>query len=908
MTKIVLTFLAFTLCFCTVHAQRFDVSGKTLDSTGSAIGFASLSLANPTDSSTVHFTFSKDNGQFKFSGVEPGNYLLISAVIGYEVSYLPISVNKHISNLDIYLASAAYSLKEIQIKAAKVPMLINGDTLVYNAESFKTQSNATVEDLMKKLPGVQVEQDGTITAEGEQITKVYINGKEFFGGNVQAATKNLDASIVDKVEVIDKKSDDDEFTGDDNGQREKVINLVVKEELNRGYFGTVKLGYGMDYYDGHGNLNFFTQNTQLSIIGGGNNVDRTLYGWDAMSTLNTFEIDPFNNNSRTTWWNGGVNTYIGGGANIHTEPSDKLKLDLSYVYTDKSSIQNSDRFSEVYLTPNSLFNIANDTNTGDGINHQINTKLEFEADSASRVVFRAQLAKDDQQTLALSRSYNFRELASILNSGVNKDAQENGNEKLVSKIHWTRKNRKKMDNHFLGSLYYAYNQSYNGQNSYFNTDTLFLPYPSTENPLLAQRLSTKEQTIATTSAYQFKVTKKLTVRPGFNYMFSEYDHDYQWQQSDGSIRADLSPVGQVRAQNMEYFAHISYKLDTFTTLYVVPELNQIIEDRSFFTDSLYETSINQRAFIPYLFLRSQKPHKYNFNLNLRAHWNKPNITNLLPVTDNSNPYRTFIGNMDLKNAINYQTSASYRRNFSVDKYVGIWTWTSYAVNPSTTSNQITEENYSISKYVNAKNKVYSNWNANFSFPIKPLKAQVVSKVEYNYGHGYFFQNNEEIKSVNHGYSFGAELDFNKFEGWSFDLDYELQITSGMINGIANNDYLKQSLNSELIINPFDRLEWRTWLQINHFAATPAADAAVIPLLSSEINFFLDKNQKWALGVKGFDLLDKNQNLWRWWSGNSFTEYQSNAVRRYVMLNVTYKIKKQSEQPQTGGPVDRRQGH
>jgi CarboxypepD_reg-like domain len=213
MPKTIVLICALFLFFHDASAQSFDVSGTVTDSTQLAVPFASIALSSTKDTSVVQFTIAKEDGSFLLKNIESGNYFLVVACVGYEVLHFPIEVISNKLDIRLMLPSSAMSLKEVLVLAKGIPMLMNGDTVVYNSNSFKTQSNASVEDLIKKMPGIQVNKDGSVAAEGQSITKILINGKEFFGGNVQAATKNLDASLVDKVEVIDKKSDDDQFSG-----------------------------------------------------------------------------------------------------------------------------------------------------------------------------------------------------------------------------------------------------------------------------------------------------------------------------------------------------------------------------------------------------------------------------------------------------------------------------------------------------------------------------------------------------------------------------------------------------------------------------------------------------------------------------------------------------------------------
>jgi len=189
MTKSILITAIICLYSSANFAQSFKISGQLLDADGNGVPYASISLSEQVDTTTIQFTIAKEDGTYTMKSVQPGEYYLVVACIGYGVAYKGISVSGDLEQ-NMELESSTISMKEVMVRAKGIPVLMNGDTVVYNSSSFKTQSNANVEDLIKKMPGIQVDKDGKVSSEGQQITKVLINGKEFFGGNVEAATKN----------------------------------------------------------------------------------------------------------------------------------------------------------------------------------------------------------------------------------------------------------------------------------------------------------------------------------------------------------------------------------------------------------------------------------------------------------------------------------------------------------------------------------------------------------------------------------------------------------------------------------------------------------------------------------------------------------------------------------------------
>ena len=563
-----LTVFVFVILCTVAFAKGFTVSGEVKSTSGNPVPFVSIALSDPADSSVIQFSVASESGTFSFRGVAAGNYLLVAASVGYEVHYKQLNIDSDRYDILLSMTPATMSIKEVMVVAKRIPILMHGDTVVYNSASFKTQTHANVEDLIRKMPGIKVDRNGAVSVSGQAISKVLVNGKEFFGGNVEAATKNLDASMIDKVEVIDRKTDEDEFTESDDQEREKVINLVLKEDVMKGYFGRVSAGYGSeDLYHLHGNLNFFRNEHQLSIIGGSNNINQRLYGWSEMRTLQNFDIKPFNYGGQSMTFGGGVNSYDGVGINLHTEAGDVLKTDVSYIVTHTESENLASRDAQIFLSENTLFSETEEVNMGSQNDHQVNAKLEYQPDTLNRWVLRAKYSTNAGIADRISQQLNFLDPEQVLNSGVNRDNEEASSEKFATKLHWTKKSARKSANHFLGSVYVdrAVDQNYNA--SYYRTADSLLPWPSNEDALSDQRLRTEVMSFATTTAYQIKLNEKWTLRPGFNYLVGQYNHDFSWRENQSELDAK-SPVGEVLAHNMEYFMRIYYKLDTVTSIFL----------------------------------------------------------------------------------------------------------------------------------------------------------------------------------------------------------------------------------------------------------------------------------------------------------------------------------------------------
>jgi len=277
--------LFFVLMSGITAAQKFTVKGQLKDSVGTLPG-ATIMVLQQKDSSLVQFGVSNAEGKFEIKNVTVGDYLLKISFTGYESHWQRFSPQlQDRLELDWGLISMHQKVKqlnEVVVKGEKDPVKVKRDTIEYNASSFKVKANANVEDLLKKLPGVEVDNSGTITAQGEQVQRVMVDGKEFFGQDPKLATRNLPADAVDKVQVYDKKSDQTIFSGIDDGQRQKTVNLALKEDKRHAAFGNNTAGAGKDIIDVGGkgryqasaSLNRFDKGNQLSFLAMSNNVNQ----------------------------------------------------------------------------------------------------------------------------------------------------------------------------------------------------------------------------------------------------------------------------------------------------------------------------------------------------------------------------------------------------------------------------------------------------------------------------------------------------------------------------------------------------------------------------------------------------------------------------------------------------------
>ncbi|HPI09019.1 MAG TPA: TonB-dependent receptor, partial [Saprospiraceae bacterium] len=400
----------FLLLSLTAFSQNKSVTveGAVADSSGIGLPSASVVLLQQKDSVMHAFGLSGPEGRFAVKRVAPGDYILQITYLGYQTYAQRVSVpadQPKFSLEKILLAPSNTLLNAVDITAQQAPISIRKDTIEYNAGAFQTQPGSVVEDLLRKLPGVEVQQDGTIKAQGETVQNVLVEGKEFFGNDPKIATKNLPADAVDKVQVFDKKSDMAEFTGIEDGRDQKTINLKLKADKKQGHFGNVSAGYGTENrYQGKFNLNRFSKKMQFSAIGAANNTNEQAFSFEdyinVMGGLSNFmtgggsgrvriEINEDSGIPLPGSTSRGFTDTQAGGLNLNYEFSQKTELNGNYFF---NRIENDlDRLA----TRQNLLGFGNydsrdqELRNSENMNHRLNLTLRHKIDSFQNIIARA---------------------------------------------------------------------------------------------------------------------------------------------------------------------------------------------------------------------------------------------------------------------------------------------------------------------------------------------------------------------------------------------------------------------------------------------------------------------------------------------------------------------------------------
>ncbi len=402
MKKVIIAFILLFLSICLLDAQNqtnLRITGRIFDNTTKEfIESASIRLLNAKDSSYVTGTVTDQEGKFSLK-VKASEYILQVSFMGFQTQYFNISSLKNNGDLgNIYLDENGVMLNEALVTAKAVDILIKGDTVEYNADSYKVQESAVLEDLLKKLPGAEIDENGKITINGKEISKILVDGKEFFSDDPKVASKNLPAKMVEKLQVLDKKSDLAQLTGFDDGDEETVINLRVRPGMKEGLFGSLLGGYGSrERYEGNSMINYMHNNTQITFLGGLNNTNNAGFT-DFATSMNNGGGPP---RGVSFGANNGVATTKNIGLNFATEVKDKFKIngDIRYGSIDNDVKTERERIYDDKQKLKRMTSLSKGNNKSE--NFGTNFKMEWTPDSLTKIIFRPSVQYNKNKNVQL---------------------------------------------------------------------------------------------------------------------------------------------------------------------------------------------------------------------------------------------------------------------------------------------------------------------------------------------------------------------------------------------------------------------------------------------------------------------------------------------------------------------------
>jgi hypothetical protein len=894
-------------------AQNLTIQGTIKDSIAKrALNSATVSLVYANDSSLVSFSRTNEAGVFNFKNVSPGNYLISVSYVGYIPKWVPvITGTEKTVDMGLIYMNDVNTMSTVTVTARRPPVVINGDSVEFNSENFKTAPNAVVEDLLKKMPGMEVDKSGGITVNGKKVTKVFVNGKEFFTGDPVMATKNLPADAVDKIQVYDRKSDQAMFTGIDDGSEETAINLKLKKDRNKSTFGKLNGGAGTpSVFDAQGNVNVINNEEQFSAIGGANNTNRQNFsnrnivnfsgggggrpGAGAGVTVN------FSGGSGETDANaqGIAETYSIGGnySNLFNNKKTEFNANLSISDVERNNISNS--FTQ-NLTPGNAFNRISNSNSiagnkqqnfGSTIDHKVNENFSFRFTPSLGLQQTINYSEDSTQTYLTN--------GNLLNSNTTIASSASDAVNAASTLLLRKKFAKKGR-----TISSTITQSFNRSNSTGNQYTEQLSYINNKltNDSVLDQQNTRKGENSSYSAnliYTEPLGKKSLLE--FNTYLSKSIGSSSRKIYDYSTLTDGYGVLNTRLTN-EFNSEYTYsgggmsyrsnqKKYNFSTGFSLQKAVLAGENIS------AKTKLSQsfQDILPNATFRYNFSQTKNLNVDYRTSTNQPSITQLQPVLDQSNINRQSIGNPDLKRSYVHNLNIRF---FSSKILAGKNFFST--LNASTTNNSIV--NYDsvlpnrtiLTRPVNVDGAYRINGSVNYGFGIKKLKSRLSFGLNAGLNNNISYANGllntivtkSTGPSMSYTYIVDDVIDINLTARYSFSQ------TSNEVNPTLNTNFLTKVFGADM--TNYLPLNIVLNQSFNYAINTGRAEGfnTAIPIWNASFSKFFLKNKRAEIKMSAFDLLNKNIGINRNVSQNQIVDRSYNVISQYFMLTFTYSLQK-----------------
>lgn len=934
-------FLLAVLCLLTaaLHAQsqppsRFTLQGRAVDTASAPLAESTVMLLNPKDSSLVNFSRASADGAFAFKNIKAGTYILKISFVGF-IPHNQVVKPTGEAVIDLgalKLKPITKELFEVVVRTAKAPLTIKGDTIEYNASSFKVPPGSTVEDLLRKLPGVQVDQDGNIRAQGQEVKRVTVDGKSFFGDDPKLATKNLQAEAITKVQVFNDKTEQAKLTGIDDGKKEKTVNLELKEEFKKGGFGKVTAGAGPASnnvparFEGKGSYNKFNNKQQFSALLLGNNTNQQ--GLSFTDYQDFRGSNSFNWNDNADFGFGGSNRFISfgddnesltipisggngrgfsrnlaGGINYNYDTK-KTKLSTSY-YFNQSRIQLDALRENKRFLPGSTNLRTTDTSNQANLNtnHRISIRYEKQLDSMqtlvvisnSRIGMSSNNLQSTQrvfQSIASANEIPTTFSQSMNNSSVNQFTTANT-------VLYRLKFKKKGRNLGLSATYQA---SKNDGDLLLKARNEFYQATSVNNMLRA--INQDQGTNSISNQYKANL---LYVEPFAKKFFWEtfYNFNLRYDEVDRDVANLDDSRRRIDSLSLYYKNNYLFNRLGSSVRYSFKGLNisvgaagqQFHLDGHYARDQTQPLQSLQRTFttlIPNVSVNYDLKKNRYLNGSYDVGVQIPSSRDLQPVTSNNNPLAITQGNPDLLPQLDHNLGASFSY-FNPGNFVNFWSniYTTYYVN-QIVYNQTVDPQTNIVTTMPANITGGRNLGTylNFGFPLKKTKATLNLYSQLNFGHNLTRINGIRNETDNQNYSVGGRLELTPKDWLTFYGNVNINVTDTRysINTAQNQIIYNNTFRGDLNLKFPGSIYLNTTLNYSSYKNEKLNFYQQIPLLSSSVYHILGKAKKAEIRLSAFDLLNRNVVVSQY-AGQNYTSIERiQSLARYFMLSFTYNMR------------------
>ena len=855
---------------------------------------ASVVVQNPIDSTMIKGGVTDFNGKFNIVGLSAGKYLIKMGFIGFETYYQIVDLQKNMNLGWISLMESTKMLAEIQVVAKSVAAMQKGDTVEFSAKAYKTTADASAQDLVNKMPGINI-QDGKLQANGEDVQIILVDGKPFFGGDVKSALQNLPADVIASIQVFDKKSDKAEMSGFDDGNQQMTINIVTKPNRRKGEFGKSTVGIGPDEaYQAGASINFFEEDRRITVTGVSNNINMVNYTADPNS------ID----DNRVQ--NGKIETNK-IGINYSDDLGDKVELHGSYQYVRKENKENAYRFrdysvavdsGQVYTQESFVNRIESD--------HFINFKVDYKINENNRLIMRPNLrfqhenALDDFTGLTTSTG-------ELVNSTENNSTRKYKDYDYDNNLYYSHKFSKK-GRTFTSGLHTGWhtnNDQYKRtaeNNFYLEADSLLIIDQQTTlgrtgvswslrssftEPVGEHSLMELEYNVGN----RIDDSDKLTFEANDIGQYTRIDTALSNTFNSQFVRQNLELGYQYNFEKLKFQLEAEYQLSRMLNEQYFPK--RIDQDRVF-TSLLPSVRVNYKV-----------SDGKSLELNYRTWTSEPSVANLQDVINNSNPLQLRAGNPDLNQTYYHWTRARMRSNnpdtgkslySSIELYFAndLITNSTFLADEATEVSEgvILQKGSRLTRPVNVDGYYYFKSYLSFGRPLEAIKSNIhLSGGFYHYKRPGMI--NERINySHSNKLSMGVSLSSNISEYLDFSVSSRSTYNAieNSLRPTLNNNFYYQTTNVKYRWVFGNGFVYRANLRHQLNTGLSAGYDNTSLLFNMSAGKKILKNDMGEISLNVYDLLQQNNNAARRITELFIEDSQSTVLQRYFMLTFTYNIR------------------
>lgn len=902
------------------------VKGRVADSTGKAMDGVTVTILYAKDSLIADGRMTNSSGQFEISAIESGDYLLYISSIGYAPVYKKFSIKPEALIADLGTVKLDIASKVLEgVTVIQAPITLKQDTVEYNAGSFKVRENASVEDLLRKLPGVQVDRQGNISAQGQTVTRVLVDGKPFFGNDPKLATRNLPSNIVDKVQVIDKKSDQAAFTGIDDGNTEKAINIVIKKDKRKGFFGKASAAYGTDNrYESNISFNRFNNGTQLSVIANANNVNKqgfTImelmdFGGQGGSGMGRLFGDGggggMMSNFSSSRGGGGMGMFgVGGpsggiissqatGLNYTDSWSKNLNVNANYFYNN--SVTENDRISSrLNFLPgdSNLLNNQRAISNSRFTNHRIYLTAEWKIDSFNSLKFTPSFIVNQNQ----STSETISQVSGKINNAT-RQVFHNISEQpqMAGELLYRRSFRKKGRTFSINFNQQSNNSNGSGDNDFITEFTVPGPLLIRDTTSQIYRQDNDSRTWGSRVAFTEPLSKTRFLELSYRYNNNASNSDRKtWDRNKATGQYSLFNTQLSNVFANSYITNavgLNIRTVKKTFDYTVGFTAQQASLSS--TNRIKDTTIAKTFtnFFPNLMINLKQGRNRQVRINYRGSTRPPSLSQLQPIIDNTNPLYIRQGNPDLKQQFTNNINAFY----SKFDFLSFKTFFAF-VNLSTVSNKIVNSisyptiggspsGLQVSKPVNANGAFNTAANLSFGFPFKGKKGLLLNTTTSGfYNRDISFINN--ARNLTHSLVVSQNLSLN----YSYKEKYDFVINGGItynsakysIQQAQNDDFFNYVFSVDFSYNFKGGWAFTTDMDMNSYAGRSAGFNQTFYLWNANLSKLLFKKKNGQITLTVYDLLKQNRSINRTVGDGFIEDVDAIVLTQYFTLGFTYNL-------------------